>query len=87
MKEEGGYVAVRRNGVVEGLIIIGSKALPRAAFYLGFSASLAASYAVAVAMKAIALDPMAAIPPLAALVIFSSLEFKEQWSKLRGAIK
>ncbi|GGP19613.1 hypothetical protein GCM10007981_04000 [Thermocladium modestius] len=86
VKEEGGYVAVRRNGVVEGLIIIGSKALPRAAFYLGFSASLAASYAVAVAMKAIALDPMAAIP-LAALVIFSSLEFKEQWSKLRGAIK
>ena len=80
-----GYKAVRKNGVVEGAVILWSNVVPRSAFYLGFSAAFALAYAVVVALGLMALDP-AAVAAIASLLTFSAVEFKHQLAKLRALL-
>ncbi|WP_054848824.1 helix-turn-helix domain-containing protein [Vulcanisaeta sp. JCM 14467] len=61
IKDSGGYRAVKRNGIVEGAIILWSSVLPRSAFYLGFSATLTIAYAITVILGLVRLDPMAIV--------------------------
>lgn len=85
-KDTDGYRAVRRGGVVEGVVIMGSSILPRSAFYLGFMATLTASYLALVFTRLIKLDPIALVAMFAGLT-FSALEFKDQWGRIRRLIR
>jgi len=85
VKEDGGYRAIHKGGIIEGLIIIGSKVLPRSTFYLGFSSTMLAAYIIAVIIRLLPLDPMA-ITAMVVLLIFSIIEFWDQWSRLHSII-
>jgi DNA-binding transcriptional ArsR family regulator len=85
VKEDGGYRAIHRGGLIEGLLIIGSRILPRSTFYLGFSSAMLVAYIIVTMIRLIPLDPMAIIA-MAALLVFSIMEFWDQWSRLRSII-
>jgi len=85
VKEDGGYRAIHRGGLIEGLLIIGSRILPRSTFYLGFSSAMLVAYIIVTMIRLIPLDPMALIA-MAALLVFSIMEFWDQWSRLRSII-
>jgi len=85
VKEDGGYRAIHRGGLIEGLLIIGSRILPRSTFYLGFSFAMLVAYIIVTMIRLIPLDPMAIIA-MAALLVFSIMEFWDQWSRLRSII-
>lgn len=86
IKDSGGYRAVKRNGIVEGAIILWSSVLPRSAFYLGFSATLTIAYAITVILGLVRLDPMA-IVALTSLMVFSTIEFRSQYVRLRRLLR
>ncbi|ABW01549.1 helix-turn-helix domain-containing protein [Caldivirga maquilingensis] len=85
-KDTDGYRAVRKNGVIEGVIIVRSIMLPRTAFYLGFSAALTVIYLISLLLGLIKLDLITMVAILA-LLTFSIIEFTDQWIKLRRLLK
>ena len=86
VRDSEGYRAVRRGGVVEGAIILWSSVLPRSAFYLGFSATLTIAYVITVILGLMRPDPMAVIA-LASLMVFSTIEFRSQYVRLRRLLR
>ncbi len=86
VRDTDGYKAVKRNGVIEGVMIVRSIMLPRTAFYLGFSAALTIVYLLSLIMGLIKLDLITMVA-IIALLIFSTIEFTDQWIKLRRLLK
>ncbi len=86
IRDSDGYRAVKRDGVLEGVLIVRTAILPRAAFYLGFSITLTTAYVISVLLGLIRLDLFAVIA-LSSLSIFSIIEFNDQWIKLRRLLK
>ncbi len=86
VKDTDGYKAVRRNGIIEGVIIVRSIMLPRTAFYLGFSVALTVVYLVSLLLGLIKLDLITMVA-IIALLTFSTIEFADQWIKLRKLLK
>ena len=86
VKDTDGYRAVKRNGVIEGAIIVRSSILPRASFYMGSATALTLTYAILVILGLIKFD-MAAVIAMALLQAFAIMEFRDQYVKLKRLLK
>ncbi len=86
VRDSEGYRAVRRGNVVDGAVIVRSSILPRASFYMGFSASLTITYAIMAIMGLVKPDAFAVVS-LAALLTFSTIEFRDQFVRLRRPLR
>ena len=86
VKDADGYRAVRRNGVIEGAIIVRSSILPRASFYMGSATALTITYAILVILGLIKFD-LAAVMAMALLQAFAIMEFRDQYVKLKRLLK
>jgi len=73
-------------GVLEGVLIVRTAILPRAAFYLGFSSTLTVAYVIGVLLRLTRLD-LFAVVALSSLLVFSIIEFNDQWVKLRRLLR
>ncbi|MFP3240406.1 MAG: hypothetical protein RXQ94_04640, partial [Caldivirga sp.] len=74
------------DGVLEGVLIVRTAILPRAAFYLGFSSTLTTAYVISVLLRLTRLD-LFAVVALSSLLVFSIIEFNDQWVKLRRLLR
>jgi len=72
--------------VLEGVLIVRTAILPRAAFYLGFSSTLTVAYVISVLLRLTRLD-LFAVVALLSLLVFSIIEFNDQWVKLRRLLR
>ncbi|WP_291766587.1 hypothetical protein [Caldivirga sp. UBA161] len=86
VKDTDGYRAIKRSGVIEGAIIVRSSILPRASFYIGSATALTITYAILVILGLIKFDIVAVIA-LALLQAFTTVEFRDQYVKLRRLLK
>ena len=86
VKDTDGYRTIKRSGVIEGAIIVRSSVLPRASFYMGSATALTITYALLVILGLIKFDA-AAVIAIALLQVFATVEFRDQYVKLKRLLK
>ncbi|MGC8570970.1 helix-turn-helix domain-containing protein [Caldivirga sp.] len=86
IKDTDGYRAIKKSGVIEGAIIVRSSVLPRASFYMGSATALTITYTILAILGMVKFDAVAVIA-IALLQAFATVEFREQYVKLRRLLK